>query len=190
MHDGYQPMDVAFELPRICSHFSEHSSQAMVAVEGRAFIVRHANAAFLKLAGATRSDLIGILSPLPAPMATPAVAWHCWIASLAAVNRKNSQNSCTAPRRLPTGPMPLGRSLASHDLPVGSMLQVTDSTEIAVFREHAVKMNESLLLAGIRQHEMVEASDVLNARLQTALKERTISSRCFRTNCAHRWRRC
>jgi two-component system CheB/CheR fusion protein len=52
------------------------------------------------------------------------------------------------------------------------MLQVTDSTEIALFRQQSVKMNESLLLAGIQQHEMVEAAEILNARLQSAMKEK------------------
>src|SRR5580704_10203691 len=59
MHEAENLIDVAFDYPQICSHFSEHSSQAMVAVEGRECIVRYANAAFLDLCGTTRSDLIG-----------------------------------------------------------------------------------------------------------------------------------
>src|SRR5688572_20344578 len=51
--------DPAFKLSHLSRYFSELSPQPMVAVEGATSIVRHANAAFLRLAGANRSDLIG-----------------------------------------------------------------------------------------------------------------------------------
>ena len=51
--------DPAFELSHLCRYFSERSSQPMAAVEGETFIVRHVNAAFLRLVGVRRSDLVG-----------------------------------------------------------------------------------------------------------------------------------
>ena len=58
--------------------------------------------------------------------------------------------------------------IGDDDRPVGLAIQVTDSTETAVFRQQAVAMNEALLLSGIRQRELTEASEALNARLQAA----------------------
>jgi signal transduction histidine kinase len=48
------------------------------------------------------------------------------------------------------------------------MLQVTDATETARFRQQAAAMNEALLLASVRQHELAEAAESLNARLRDA----------------------
>jgi hypothetical protein len=59
MHETENRMDIALGYPQIRAHFSEQSSQPMIAVEGTDFIVRHANAAFLHLSGMNEADLIG-----------------------------------------------------------------------------------------------------------------------------------
>lgn len=48
------------------------------------------------------------------------------------------------------------------------MIQVTDSTETALFRRQAAAVNEALVLSSVRQHELVEAAEALNARLWEA----------------------
>ena len=49
----------AFDLVRLCRYFSELSPHPMVAVEGATHIVRHLNAAFARLVGKEREELIG-----------------------------------------------------------------------------------------------------------------------------------
>jgi two-component system CheB/CheR fusion protein len=165
-------MDVALGYPQILAHFSEHSSQPMVAVEGADFIIRHANAAFLHVAGTTQSDLIGH------PFAT-ACAEGETNGCMGLLNRVYHTGAPEVlAEQLHTAALPTYWSYAAWPIlnadnhTAGVMLQVTDSTEIALFRQQSVKMNQSLLLAGIRQHEMAEASEILNARLQSAMKEK------------------
>ena len=172
MHETADLMDVALGYPQILAHFSEHSSQPMIAVEGNAFTVRHANAAFLHLCGATQSDLIGH----PFAVACPECDANGCMSLLDRVY--NTGIPEVLPEQLHRTAPSIYWSYAAWPIlngdnhPVGVMLQVTDSTEIALFREQSIKMNQSLLQAGIRQHEMVEASEVLNGRLQAALKEK------------------
>jgi len=172
MHETAHLMDVALGYPQILAHFSEHSSQPMIAVEGNGFIIRHANGAFLHMSQTTRSDLIGqpfsIICPERETDGCLALLNRVYSTSTPEV--LNEQLHRTTPATYWSyAAWPI---LDADKHPVGVMLQVTDSTEIALFRQQSVKMNESLLLAGIRQHEMVEAAEVLNARLQVAMKEK------------------
>ena len=52
------------------------------------------------------------------------------------------------------------------------MIQVTDSTETAVFRRQAMAMNEALLVSATRQHELAAAAESLSARLQAGVQTR------------------
>src|ERR1035437_3514596 len=66
--------DQTFDLTHLSRYFAELSPQPMVAVEGVMYIVRHVNAAFERLAGKNRSQLIG----RPFDMAVPeGVANRC-----------------------------------------------------------------------------------------------------------------
>jgi signal transduction histidine kinase len=59
------------------------------------------------------------------------------------------------------------------------MIQVTDSTETALFRQKAMAMNEALVLSSVRQHELVEAAESLNAQIREShdLLERRVTER-------------
>ena len=46
------------------------------------------------------------------------------------------------------------------------MLQVSDTTEAAVFRQNLGTINEELLVTGLRHHEMAEAMERLNSLLE------------------------
>jgi signal transduction histidine kinase/CheY-like chemotaxis protein len=62
--------------------------------------------------------------------------------------------------------------LGEDGLPAGVMIQVTDITETALFRQQAVAMNESLLVSGLRQHELTEAGKLFGAQMQSAVQRR------------------
>jgi light-regulated signal transduction histidine kinase (bacteriophytochrome) len=57
----------------------------------------------------------------------------------------------------------------ADELPVGVMIQVT---ETAQFHEKTLAMNEALMLGSVRQHELAEAAESSNARLQAEIRER------------------
>jgi hypothetical protein len=172
MHEAENLSDAALAYPQICIHFSEHSSQAMVALEGRKCIIRYANAAFVNLTGVARSQLIGHTFGVACPQGDR----DGCVPLLERVYDTGVPEAL--PEQLHTSVPPSYWSYAAWPIlgggavPVGAMLHVTDSTEIAIFRDRSVRMNESLLMAGIRQHELIEASEVLNERLQSAMKEK------------------
>ena len=54
----------------------------------------------------------------------------------------------------------------------GVMIQVTDATETALFRQQAVAMNEALIVSSTQQHELAEVAGSLSARLRAAVETR------------------
>src|SRR5688572_14762774 len=149
MHSKSVTVEDAFELSHLCRYFSERSSQPMIAVEGATCIVRHVNAAFLRLAGMHRSELIG----RPFGQAVPeGAANHCMALLERVYQTRNPE--CLAEQKH-GGEPPVYWSyavwpiLGSDERPVGVMIQVTDSTETAVFRTQAAEMNQALLISSI-----------------------------------------
>ena len=57
----------------------------------------------------------------------------------------------------------------AEDHPVGVMMQVTETTQA---HQRAIAMNEQLLLSGVRQHELRETAESLNAQLQLEIADR------------------
>ena len=57
----------------------------------------------------------------------------------------------------------------AEDHPVGVMMQVTETTQ---FHQQAIAVNEQLLLSGVRQHELRENAERLNAQLQLEITDR------------------
>lgn len=164
--------DPAFDLPRLCRYFSERSPHPMLAVEGATCIVRHVNAAFLRLAGVNRHELIG----RPFADAVPEGAANGCAALLDRVFQSGIPESLAEQKHGEDPPVywsyAVWAILGTDEHPVGVMIQVTDATETAVFRAQAAAMNEALLLSGVRLHELAEASEALSARLQAAIGEK------------------
>lgn len=164
--------DRAFDLPHLCRYFSECSPHAMVAVEGRTHIVRHVNAAFLSLSGANRSQLIG----RDFARAVPEGEANGCMSLLDRVYRTRTHECLREQQHGQEPPVywsyAVWAILGSDERPVGVMIQVTDSTETAVFRAQAAAMNQALMLSAVRQHELAEQAEALNARLQTAITEK------------------
>lgn len=162
----------AFRLAHLCQYFSERSPHPMLAVEGTTCIVRHVNAAFLKLAGANRAELVG----RPFALAVPEGNANGCAALLDRVYRTGTHEYLPEQKHGQASPVYWSYAvwpiLGPTSTPVGVMIQVTDSTEMALFREQAAAMNESLLVNAIRQQELAESTDALNARLQVAIQEK------------------
>jgi two-component sensor histidine kinase len=59
--------------------------------------------------------------------------------------------------------------LFADERPAGVMIQIN---ETAQFHEKTLAMNEALMLGSLRQHELTEAAESLNAQLQTEIGER------------------
>ena len=47
-----------------------------------------------------------------------------------------------------------------------------EGSEISIFRQQMVAMNEALILGSVRQHELTEAAETLNSQLLVEITER------------------
>jgi PAS domain S-box-containing protein len=158
------------DLPRLCRFLSELSPQPMVAVEGTTHVVSYLNPAFARLVGKERKELIG----RPFAEAVPEGEGNGCLALLDRVFRTGIPENLAEQQHRQSQPHPVYWSyalwaiLGTGGRPAGVMIQVTDSTETALFRKQAAAINEALVLSSVRQHELVEAAESLNALLREA----------------------
>ncbi len=130
----------------------------MIAAEGTTHIVRYLNPAFSRLVGKPREELIG----RPLSEAVPEGEKNGCIALFDRVFASGVPEVLGEQEHSQTPPVFWSYSawaILGAGVPVGVMIQVTDSTEMAVFRAQVVDMNQQLLLSGTRQHELTEIAE-------------------------------
>ena len=160
-------------LPHLCRHLTEDSPVPMVAVEGATHLVRYANPAFCRLAGKTSEELIG----LPFTEAVPESKDNGCIPLLDRVLHSGEAENLLEQEHSHFGSQPVYWSYSvwavrdEEKRLAGVMFQVTDASETVLYRRQVTAMNEELLLAGMRQHELKDVAESLNIRLQRSMKE-------------------
>jgi PAS domain S-box-containing protein len=171
---------------RLCRYLSDRSPQPMVAVEGTTHVVIYLNDAFARLVGRDGEDLIG----RPFAEAVPEGERNGCLALLDRVFRTGDPEKLEEQEHLGMTPRPVCWSysvwaiLGEDERPAGVMIQVTDSTETALFRRQMTAMNEALLVSATRQHELAETARSLGERLQAAVEARD----CFLAVLSHELR--
>jgi PAS domain S-box-containing protein len=152
----------AFDLVRLSRYFSELSPQPMVVVEGTTHIVRHLNAAFSRLVGKEATKLVG----RPFAEAVPEGEENSCLSLLDRVYRTGVPEILVEQQHCQTPPVYWSYSvwaiLGADEHPMGVVIQVTDTTEMAIFRTQVRAMNEQLLLSATRQHELTETAERAN----------------------------
>ncbi|MBC8096339.1 MAG: PAS domain-containing protein [Akkermansiaceae bacterium] len=154
------------DLPSLCLAITEHAPLPIATVEGATHIVRYVNPAFCQLMDKPRERLLGkpISELLPKKD-------EC-VTLLDRVFRTKKPESHIEQEH--SKPHPVFWSylmwpVLADELLVGVMIQVT---ETAQFHEKTLAMNEALMLGSVRQHELTEASESLNAQLRAEIKVR------------------
>lgn len=160
-HSIYPP-----DLPELCLAVTEHSPLPIATVDGATHIVRYANPAFCHLMRKPAEQLVG--KPLSALLPEKDVC----VTLLDRVYRLKKPESHI--EREDSKPHPVFWSyvmwpVLTNELLVGVMIQVTETAEV---RNQTVAMNEALMISSVRQHELIEAADALNLRLQAEITER------------------
>jgi signal transduction histidine kinase len=148
----------------------------MAALEGSDHILRYANPAFCRLVSKTQAELTG------RPLAT-AVSWEGCIALLNLVYSTGEVKIQIEPKEIEAHSgrwsYTMWPVLGADDHPVGVLMQVTETTQ---FHRRAIAVNEQLLLSGVRQHELRETAEKLNAQLQLEIAERKKMERALVTS--------
>jgi signal transduction histidine kinase len=155
------------DLLRLCRPVAERSTLPMAVVEGTTPILRYVNPAFCLLLGRKSEELIG-----KSFVETMQEGEAC-LALLNRVCRTGKAETYTKPEleesHTDTWSYVMWPILGGDERSLGVMIQVNETTH---FQQQAAAMNQSLLLAGIRQHELTEAAETQNAQLQMEIDER------------------
>ncbi len=151
-----------FDFVLLCRYFSELSPHPLVAVEGNTHIVRYLNAAFSRLVGKEAAELVG----RPFAAAVPEGEENRCLALFDRVYRTGTPEILVEQEHCHTPPVYWSYSvwaiLGAAERPTGLIIQVTDATEMAIFRRQVMAMNEQLLLSATRQHELTETAERAN----------------------------
>jgi PAS domain S-box-containing protein len=144
----------------------EHAPLAMATVEGAGHIVRYVNPAFCRLTNKPAEQLVG------KPFCEILPEEDDCVALLDRVYRTGKPQTHTGQQH--SKPHPVFWSYAmwpvfADERPEGIVIQITETAQI---QERTVAMNEALILGSLRQHELTEAADSLNAQLQKEIGER------------------
>jgi PAS domain S-box-containing protein len=145
----------------------EQSPVPMAELEGAGHLVRYANPAFCRLTGKSKEALAG------RPFAEAMQEGDTCLAALDRVYRTGEAETHTETEQ--PDPHPAYWSYAmwpvldTEQRPAGVMMQVTETT---LFHKQAGAVNEALLVSSVCQHELTEAAEDLNERLQIEIRER------------------
>ena len=144
----------------------ESSPVPVAVLAGPNHILRYVNPAFCRMACETNDELTG----------KPFAEIVSWKGCLSLLNRVYSTGEFTvqtelerkepdsAPRSYTMWPI-----CGPEESRVGVVMQVTETTQSY---QRAIAVNEQLLLSGVRQHELRETAERLNAQLQLEIADR------------------
>lgn len=144
----------------------ETSPLPLAALGGPKHLLRFVNPAFCRLVRRTNDELIG-------KHLGEVVSWDGCLALLNHVYSTGEIEIQTEPERTEAHSARRSYTMwpiqGAEDHPVGVMMQVTETTQ---FQQRAIAANEQLLLSGVRQHELRETAESLNAQLQLEIADR------------------
>ncbi|QEL16829.1 sensor domain-containing diguanylate cyclase [Limnoglobus roseus] len=141
----------------LCRYFSEQSPQPALAVGGPTHVIRYANPSFSRLVGRPAAELIG----RPFAEAVPEGVGNGCMMTLDHVFQTGLAESLAEQEHRQASPAHWSYMawaiFGADGRPAGVLVQVTDATEAARFRQRVVAMNEALVVSSVRQHELLES---------------------------------
>lgn len=170
----FEAADGLPEVSQLCRYLTERSPQPMAAVDGATHVVTYVNPAFEKLVGRQKVELVG----RHFAEAVPEGAENECLKVLDRVYQTGHAENLPEQEHRQLGQRPVFWSyamwaiLGADETPKGVMIQITDATETALFRQQSVAINESLLISATKQHEISQVAEALSAKLKAAVKMR------------------
>jgi signal transduction histidine kinase len=159
-------LDLAPYLPGLGRSVFDRSPLPIATLAGSDHIVRYVNPAFCRLADKSKVELIGhsFAESMPRNGCLPL---------LDRVYRTGEPETHTEPEGSEAHPAywsyVMWPVLGADERPVGVMIQVAETTR---FHQQSTAMNQELMLSAVRQHELTEVAEKLNAQLQREMSER------------------
>jgi PAS domain-containing protein len=174
LHKMTSKFTSAAQAPSGSACWLDHSPMPMAAVESSSHTLQYANRAFCRLMNKPLEQLVGRMFRELLPEEDKCLKL------LDEVFRAGKPESHTQQR--PSKSHPIFWSYTMWPVSVdertaGVMIQVT---ETAQFREKTLAMNEALMLGAVRQHELTETAENLNARLRVEITEREHAEEALR----------
>src|SRR5579862_1363289 len=144
----------------------ERAPLPIVEVQGKAHFVSYVNSAFCSLVGKTRGELIGksFAEIVHRGDECMPILDQVYQTGKAAIHAHEDESDPNPAYWL----YAMWPALDAKERPEGVIIQLTKSAE---FRKNAVAINEALLIAGLRQHELTETSEKLNSQLKAEIDQ-------------------
>ena len=155
---------------------AEQSPLPLATVEGALHILRYVNPAFCLLLDKPKGELIG------KPFSEVMQDKDEFLSLLEQVYQ--TKKSVSHLKQQHSQPHPVFWSytmwpVPTGENPLGVMIQVTETPHS---HEHMISINEALMLGSLRQHELTETAENLNAKLQTEIIDRQLAEEALRAN--------
>ena len=155
---------------------AEQSPLPLATVEGALHILRYVNPAFCLLLDKPKGELIG------KPFSEVMQDKDEFLSLLEQVYQ--TKKSVSHLKQHHSQPHPVFWSytmwpVPTGENPLGVMIQVTETPHS---HEHMISINEALMLGSLRQHELTETAENLNAKLQTEIIDRQLAEEALRAN--------
>ncbi len=139
----------------------------MAAVTGKDHVIRYANPAFCLLTGNSRDNIIGTAFCSALPGSGECVALLDGVLETGQSHVHYGEDH-PASHRLYWS-YSIWPVIAADGNRMGIVVQITETTPFVI---KATAMNQALLISSVRQHELSEAADVMNAQLTSEIAER------------------
>jgi signal transduction histidine kinase len=139
----------------------------LVEVQGNEHVVSYVNSAFCSLLGKARGELLGKSFAQVVPGAE---GWAPLLDQVYQTGQAVTQ-AIEDEAAAPFGGWlyAMWPALDPNERPMGVIIQMA---RVANFQRDVTAINEALLIAGLRQHELTDAAENLNAQLQREIAER------------------
>lgn len=158
------------EMPDFCRAMVDASPMPMVFVGGNSHVIRYVNPAFCHLTGEPKGKLIGDSFSHAVPESN-----EC-LSLLDRVYRTGQAETHIGQEHSPFHRFYwsyiMWPVVSADSRRVGIMIQVTETTP---FHKQATAMNQALMIGSVRQHELTETAETLNAQLQAEIIQRKLA---------------
>ena len=145
----------------------ERAPLPIVEVQGSKHVVSYVNSAFCRLMGKNRSELLGnpFAAIVPGGDECVPILDRVYQTGEAVTHAREEDSETDHAYWL----FAMWPALDANELPVGVIIQLTKAAD---YRQNVTAINEALLISGLRQHELTETAEKLNAQLQAEITER------------------